>query len=155
MNDKTQETIRRAGGADLNGLAELFDLYRQFYGRASDVPLARRFLQSRLEREEAVVFVAQSDEGTLDGFVLLYPTFSSIAAQGAWILNDLYVREQRRRCGLAERLIRQVKAFAKTTECVRITLKTATDNHPAQSLYRRMGFVRDDKYYSYDLVASA
>jgi len=31
-------------------------------------------------------------------------------------------------------------------------LRTATDNHPAQQLYEKCGWVRDEKFYRYDRI---
>jgi hypothetical protein len=39
--------VRLAEAADAEAVAPLFDAYRQFYGQASDLDLARRFLQAR------------------------------------------------------------------------------------------------------------
>ena len=54
----TTTSTHRAGPADLDALALLFDGYRQFYGQASDVPRAREWLRERLRFGESVVLVA-------------------------------------------------------------------------------------------------
>jgi len=143
------DTIRRANVGDLDQLSELFDLYRRFYGRESDIVLARNFLTDRLQAQESVIFVAQMKNDALAGFVQLYPTFSSVSASRAWILNDLYVHKAYRKLGVASRLIEQVQAFARGTECAWITLQTAKDNIKAQALYRKKGFVADEYFCSY------
>ena len=66
-------TIRQAVMADLEGLAALFDLYRQFQGRASDVVAARAFLRERFDHGDAVAFIAQ-DANAFAGFAQLYPS---------------------------------------------------------------------------------
>lgn len=141
--------IRRANEGDLEQLSELFDLYRRFYGRPSDLSLARRFLEERMRAGESVIFVAQEENGTLSGFTQLYPTFSSVSASRAWILNDLYVRETHRKQGIASRLLEQVQVFSRNIECAWVSLQTAKDNAQAQALYRKHGFVRDDDFYCY------
>ena len=80
--------VRRAGPADLEAVAELFDAYRQFYGQDSDVPRARDWLRSRLRVGESVVLLAKRDN-IIVGFVQLYPMFSSVRTAKTWILNDL------------------------------------------------------------------
>ena len=94
MDENT--TISRAGPADLDALALLFDAYRQFYGQPSDVPRARDWLRSRLRVGESVVLLAKRD-GAIAGFVQLYPMFSSVRTAKTWILNDLYVDAGARR----------------------------------------------------------
>lgn len=147
------DVIRRADESDLNQLSELFDLYRRFYGRESDLAAARDFLAARLSAQESVIFVAQMKSGALAGFTQLYPTFSSISAKRAWILNDLYVREEYRKQRIASRLLEQVKEFARSAECAWVSLQTAKDNVQAQALYRKHGFVQDEYFgtYSYAL----
>ena len=100
----TEPVISRAGPADLDALAVLFDAYRQFYGQPSDVPRARDWLRSRLRVGESVVLLARRG-GAMLGFVQLYPMFSSVRTAKTWILNDLYVDANARRGGIARSLL--------------------------------------------------
>ena len=61
-------TIRKAKKEELIELAHLFDRYRIFYEKASDVKGAIHFLEERLKNEDAVIFVAEM-AGRLVGFV--------------------------------------------------------------------------------------
>ena len=63
----TEPVISRAGPADLDALALMFDAYRQFYGQSSDVPRARDWLRSRLRVGESVVLLARRG-GAMLGF---------------------------------------------------------------------------------------
>ena len=101
----TELSISRAGPADLDALALLFDAYRQFYGQATDVPRARDWLRSRLRVGESVVLVAKRGADAV-GFVQLYPMFSSVRTARTWILNDLFVAPAARRGGVARALYR-------------------------------------------------
>lgn len=85
-------SVREANRSDIERLTPLFDAYRQFYDRPSDLALCRDFLRRRLERGESVVFLAEED-GAILGFVQLYPLFSSTSARPGrlWLLNDLFV----------------------------------------------------------------
>lgn len=110
--------IIRAGLGEVAGVAELFDLYRQFYGQPPDLELARTFLTARIERQESVVFVALDDQGQTLGFTQLYPTFSSEAAAPLFILNDLFVRSSLRQQGTGTALLNTAKKFAQGREPV-------------------------------------
>lgn len=94
--------IVHATPADVGEIAPLFDAYRQFYQKPSDVEAARRFLFARLSKNESVLFLARH-EGRVVGFVQLYPVFSSIGLTRQWILNDLYVAPEARKLGWDER----------------------------------------------------
>jgi ribosomal protein S18 acetylase RimI-like enzyme len=142
--------IRRATPADLDLVAPLFDAYRQFYGCAPNPDLARAFLRERLERGESVVVVAVAG-GRGVGFTQLYPTFTSVGAARAWILNDLYVSPDARRQGVGRQLMEAARAFAVGTGAAWVELATATDNAAAQALYRSCGYVKDDRFDRFKL----
>lgn len=144
-------TIRRATPADVDLVAPLFDAYRQFYACSPDLELARRFLGERLERGESVVFVAVVD-GTGVGFTQLYPTFTSIGANRAWILNDLYVSPAARRQGVGRQLMDAARRFAEEAGAAWLELATARDNDRAQALYRGCGYKKDEVYDRFKLT---
>ncbi len=140
---------RRAMLRDCGAIALLFASYRQFYGQARDEELALWFLSERLNNTEATIFVAADGE-QFDGFVLLYPLFSSVRCKRLWLVNDLYVRESARRSGVARRLLERAEAFAVETSAAGLTLRTASDNAAAQRLYERCRYTRDATFLAYD-----
>ena len=141
-------TISRAGPADLDALAALFDAYRQFYGQPGDVARARQWLRERLRFGESVVLLARRD-GALAGFAQLYPMFSSVRTAKTWILNDLYVDAGARRRGVARTLLDAAAAFARADGAAGIALETAQDNAAARALYRAAGWHEDaTQWYS-------
>ncbi len=79
-------TVRQATIRDLEQLVPLFDGYRQFYGRVSDLRAAREFLLARFNNDESTVFIAHEDERAI-GFTQLYPSFSSISLARIFILR--------------------------------------------------------------------
>ena len=141
---------RRASVADLDALVPLFDGYRVFYRQPSDRGLARAFLEERLERGESIVFVAEAGAEAL-GFAQLYPSFSSARARRIYILNDLFVRPDVRRAGVARALLDEAARFARDEGAARLTLMTAIDNFAAQSVYEKAGWIRDEAFYVYNL----
>lgn len=152
MDDNT--TISRAGPADLDVLATLFDAYRTFYGQTPDLPLARQWLRERLRFGESVVLVAKRG-GVAVGFVQLYPMFSSVRTSRTWILNDLYVDAGARRRGVARALLDASAAFARGDGAAGISLETTQDNAAARALYRAAGWNEDaTQWYSLPLSRS-
>ena len=83
--------VQQATLNDLNELSILFDNYRVFYEKESDIAAAKIFLQERITNNESVIFVFISDENEMAGFVQLYPLFSSTRMKKLWLLNDLFV----------------------------------------------------------------
>ena len=143
--------VRRAQAADLEQVAPLFDLYRQFYRQAPDLPLARRFISDRLANHESVIFVASAGTEALVGFTQVYPTFCSVSAGPIHILYDLYVAQVARRHGVARALMAAACEHARQTGAIRLELSTAKTNVGAQALYESLGWVRDEEFYRYSL----
>lgn len=144
----TTTTITRAGPADLDALATLFDTYRQFYGQPGDVERGRKWLRERLRFGESMVLLARRGNA-LVGFAQLYPMFSSVRTAKTWILNDLYVDASARRKGIARQLLQAAADFAKTDGATGIALETASDNAAARALYRAAGWREDaTQWYS-------
>lgn len=142
--------IIRAGLGELDAVTPLFDAYRQFYEQPSNVDAAREYLRARLTNDEAVVFLA-TIEGQPAGFTLLYQTWTSVALQKLWILNDLYVHSDFRKHGVGEALLEQARQFVGQGGDHLLRLRTAHDNITAQRLYERLGWVRDQRFYTYNL----
>ena len=143
--------IRKATLKDLTQLAELFDQYRVFYEKESDLQGAKDFLTQRLEKEESIIFVAE-EANVLKGFVQLYPLFSSTRMKRLWLLNDLYVNATYRGQGVSVKLIDKAKELAHETKAVGLMLETAKTNAIGNKLYPRTGFEldTDHNYYSWD-----
>jgi adenylate cyclase class IV/ribosomal protein S18 acetylase RimI-like enzyme len=142
-------TVRQAQAADLESVAELFDLYRQFYEQPADRALARQFIGERLARQESVVLVAQSASAGLVGFCQLYPSFCSVEAQPIYVLYDLFVLPAARQSGVGRWLLQAAEARALQDGKARMDLTTARSNLPAQTLYTSMGWVRDEVFLAY------
>ena len=147
-------TTREARAGDVAAIAVLFDLYRQFYEQAPDLPLAQAFIQERLSKQESVILVAESDGAGLVGFCQLYPTFCSVEAKPIYALYDLFVHPSSRQSGAGKLLMQAAEAKAAADCKVRMDLSTAKTNKAAQSLYESLGWVRDDVFYTYNRVVN-
>jgi ribosomal protein S18 acetylase RimI-like enzyme len=143
--------IRRARVADVDRLAPLFDAYRQFYQRPSDLALARRFLGERLQREESIILLAETPAGVVCGFTQLYPLYSSLAGRRSWYLSDLFVDPAARRSGVGRRLLEAAHDLARETQASSVELDTAHTNQASQSLYESLGYRLDTEFRHYVL----
>jgi ribosomal protein S18 acetylase RimI-like enzyme len=146
--------VRRAGVADVDLLAPLFDAYRQFYQKPSDLALARRFLTDRLERSESVIFLALAHQGqgrTPAGFTQLYPIFASTRCRRSWLLNDLFVAPAFRKAGVGRHLMEAARRHGLETGAAEIELMTAHTNTQAQALYESLGYELDQEFRHYVL----
>ena len=155
MNNNYQVTVRRATTNDLELVAPLFDAYRQFYRKPSDLALAKAFLAERLARDESIIFLATGEDGAAWGFVQLFPSFSSGAAARILILNDLFVAPDARRSGVGKSLLSAAANYGKEIGAVRLTLSTEVTNESAQALYEAEGWKRQTDFYVYNLALIA
>lgn len=146
MNLKTEDfSIDR-----LDEYAALFDQYREFYKQSSNIEMAKRFLEERFKKAESKILGATLDT-KLVGFTQLYPTFTSVGMQRAWILNDLFVHSDYRKIGVGECLMNAAKDFAKSENSSYIILETAKDNIQAQALYEKLDYKKAESVYFYVL----
>lgn len=139
-------SIRQAALADIAALSVLFDGYRQFYGRDSDVPAAKQFLTDRFGNGESVLFIAHDGSAPV-GFAQLYPSFSSVSLGRIYVLNDLFVNELGRRKGVGAGLLSAAADFARAVGAIRLGLSTGNTNTNAQALYEAQGWERDDDFF--------
>ncbi|MCY1662872.1 GNAT family N-acetyltransferase [Chryseobacterium sp. SL1] len=140
---------RKAQLADVQQLSELFDQYRIFYHKDSDIHAAEKFLTERIENNDSEIFVAEN-EGKLVGFVQLYPLFSSTRMKRYWLLNDLYVNENYRGKGFSKQLIEASQEMAKSTDAAGILLETGKSNDIGNKLYPSCGFEIYDEVNFYE-----
>lgn len=141
--------IQAATAADLDELAALFAGYLTFYEVDKPQAAVRDFLAARLRRGDSTLLLARDDQGVACGFVQLYPFYSSLALESAWLLSDLYVSETARRQGIGEALMNAARAHAEASGACGLQLETAKSNLPGQALYERLGYVRDEAFYTY------
>lgn len=134
---------------ELIAVAPLFDAYRVFYNAASDPAGARKFLFDRWRLRESVLFVAY-DGVEPQGFVQLYPIFTSVEMRRLWLLNDLFVAQATRRSGIGRALMRRAEQHARETGAAGLTLSTALDNARAQRLYESERYERDAVFCVYN-----
>lgn len=142
-------TVHAATIGDLDDLSRLFSGYLEFYEVPRPLPEVRQFLAQRLERGDSTLFIARDAEGAALGFTQLYPFLSSLALAPAWLLSDLYVVPGARRHGAGEALMNAARAHAERTGACGIQLETARTNLAGQSLYERLGYKRDEVFYTY------
>lgn len=143
-------SIRRATTTDLESVAPLFELYRQFYKHAPDLEGSRAFMRDRLARGDSTIFLALNGSGAAVGFAQLYPSFASVSVRPLFILNDLYVAEEARKCGVGSLLLRAARDCALAAGAARLMLRTARDNHVAQKLYRDQGWQEETRFLGFE-----
>ncbi|HNR20995.1 MAG TPA: GNAT family N-acetyltransferase [Bacteroidia bacterium] len=146
--------VKKASIADLEQLSTLFNEYRIFYKKESDIAGSKQFLLERISSKESEIFVAENEINKLVGFVQLYPLFSSTRMKRVWLLNDLYVEVNFRGFGLAKLLIDKSKELCVSTNACALILETEKENIIGNQLYLSAEFKKDTlhNFYEWEVI---
>tara|TARA_Y100000588_G_C13534354_1_gene619193 strand:- start:127 stop:576 length:450 start_codon:yes stop_codon:yes gene_type:complete len=141
--------ILKATNENIDQIGKLFDLYRQFYKYKTNIQASTNYISERINNNESTIFHALTESNDSVGFVQLYETFGSLHLGKIIILYDLFVTKEFRKQGIGECLMKKSQEYAKLIGAKSIELSTAKNNLTAQSLYERIGYIRDNEFYSY------
>jgi GNAT superfamily N-acetyltransferase len=142
-------SIKKATINDLDDLVQLFDQYRIFYHKESNVNGAFTFLKERIENNESIIFLILDKDGKARGFTQLYPYFSSTRMCRLLLLNDLFVDPNFRGEGYSKLLIQAAKEHAIEIQSAGLLLETDKSNEIGNNLYPSMGFELDNDHNYY------
>ena len=149
MSDELQ--IKIAQPDDFEKIGEVFNLYRQFYEKESNIEACKNYIHERLINNEAQIFYIENEKECM-GITQLYMTFDSLELSKKIILYDLYVRSEYRNKGIGRMLMNAAKSFAERKGVTSIELSTSINNKNAQSLYESLDYQRDTEFYDYYLA---
>jgi GNAT superfamily N-acetyltransferase len=141
--------VKKVTISHLQELASLFDGYRVFYKKPSDVDAAKKFLRERIAKNESEIFVSVSGT-TMTGFTQLYPLFSSTRMKKLWLLNDLFVSEKFRGQGFSIALMERAKELCRESSACGFMLETAKNNMIGNQLYQKLGLELDTEHNIYN-----
>ncbi len=133
----------------IRGLAE--------YERLTDtVVLDEARLRAHLfgPRPFAEVLLAE-DAGTVVGYALFFPFYSTFRAQPSLYLEDLFVLPGQRGKGHGKALLRGVARVALERGCARLEWSVLNWNEPAIGFYRALGAVPMNEWTVYRLSGDA
>ena len=145
--------IREVKTSDLDKLSILFNSYRIFYGKESNIDISKKFLESRISNKDSKMFICEVNN-ILTGFVQLYPLFSSVRVSRYWLLNDLFIDSEFRGKGYSKLLIDRAKELVLESGACGMMLETKKSNKIGNSLYPKTGFKINDLSNFYEWVPS-
>lgn len=146
--------VRDATPADAPEIAAMVVELAAFEGAADQVETDADGLAAQLFGPEpaARVLIAEPPgrPSVIAGMALWFPTFSTwVGRPGIW-LEDLFVRPDHRRCGLAGELL---QTLASRTEG-RVEWQVLEWNAPAIAVYERLGATRESGWFRYRWLPS-
>ena len=144
--------IREVKTSDLDQLSILFNSYRIFYGKESNIDISKKFLESRISNKDSKMFICEVNN-ILTGFVQLYPLFSSVRVSRYWLLNDLFIDSEFRGKGYSKLLIDRAKELVLESGACGMMLETEKSNKIGNNLYPKTGFKINDLSNFYEWVS--
>ncbi len=148
--------IRRGTAADAAAVSDLF--HRSFtatFGHLYPPEDLAGFLEGcppeRFEREaqsaDFAIFLGLDESGRLLGYCTLGPQELGIEGEGRWwVLRQLYLDEAAKGSGLAQALMREALAEARSRGVENLYLTVWVENHRARRFYEQHGFEEVGSY---------
>ncbi len=124
---------------------ELARLHEGLSERFSFAPDVRqkwsRYLRERFAEIRTKLIVAEED-GRIVGFMLcmLEPNVPVYKEKNIGVISDVFVKEERRRKGLAKKMLDTAVAWFRKNRVRTVRLNVAADNLEARAAWRMLGF---------------
>jgi GNAT superfamily N-acetyltransferase len=147
--------IARVGETDLDDLLPLMRGYSDFYevDPSDDALLAlSRALIENPDYDGVQLIARDSETDAALGFATVYWLWSTSRAARIGVMNDLFTATEARGRGVGEALIKACLELVRERGAALLQWQTAPDNHTAQSVYERVGGIRE-QWYDYYLEA--
>ena len=143
--------IEPIGEALYDTLLPMIAAYQGFY-EAEDIreERNREFFRRFLSPSEDGMLIGAWRGDRLVGYACLYWHFSSLSAQEAVLMNDLFVEPDARGHGVGRALIEAAAEVARERGAACLEWSTAPSNHTAQRLYDSTGAERSE-WVEYEL----
>jgi GNAT superfamily N-acetyltransferase len=133
--------IRPARPDDVPVLLEMFAELADYEHLTHELRATERQLHAALFGAHPAVeaLIAEEHSGSVIGYAMFFPTFSTfLASTGVW-LEDLFVRPAQRRGGVGRALLAAVAAQLRERGGERLEWAALDWNEPALSFYRGLG----------------
>lgn len=144
-------TVRKANENDIQLLQDMIKKLAEYEKRPQDMTASREALHYWLfQKNIATALIAEYDNEPV-GYAIYYPVFGSFVAEGGVHLEDMYLNEEKRRCGLGKRFFLKIQEYVKQDGFSRMEWSCLDWNTPAIGFYDKIGAVQEHgrNYYSY------
>lgn len=150
------ETIRRAIPADTADITDMIHALAEFEHAADQCTVTEKQIRTALfgSTPTAHAHVAEVD-GAIAAMALWFVNFSTWDGVGGIYLEDLFVRNEFRRRGLARRLLATLAGECVDSGYTRLSWAVLNWNVDAIALYDGVGAQPQDEWTTYRLSGSA
>lgn len=150
------ETIRRAIPADTADITDMIHALAEFEHAADQCTVTEKQIRTALFGSTPIAHahVAEVD-GAIAAMALWFVNFSTWDGVGGIYLEDLFVRNEFRRRGLARRLLATLAGECVDSGYTRLSWAVLNWNVDAIALYNGVGAQPQDEWTTYRLFGSA
>jgi len=137
--------VRPSTSADRQSVLRLMTQYYKFYQVTPPCDDSVHSLLDLLlnQPDRGIQFLCEINT-QVAGFATLYTTFSTLRAQKAMVMNDLFVDPQYRRNGVGSALMTQCRDYVRQNGFAFMEWVTSRDNLTAQRFYESQGAAQSD-----------
>ena len=133
-------TLRSATPSDTPAIFRLIQTLAEYERLAHEVTGSLEMLHGSLFGDRPVAEVLLADlDGEAAGFALFFPTYSSFEGKPGIYLEDLFVRSEFRRKGIAKALLSRLAQLVLERKGSRLQWAVLDWNTPAIEFYQRIG----------------
>lgn len=137
---------------DLNVLLEQVELYAEVFEMTDFKMPSSVYLQTLLEKEHIIFFVAVADEKVIGGLTAFVLPSVYFAAAEVYVY-DLAVKAEHQRKGIGTQLIAELKNYCATLGHKEIFVQADREDQHAVDFYRKTGGLPEDViHFSYALT---
>ncbi len=149
MNEKYN--VRKATEKDISEIQNMIKGLAVYEKRPQDMTASKEDLYYWIfEKKVATVLLAEYNNEII-GYVIYYPVFGSFAGEAGVHLEDLFLDEKYRNCGLGTEFFSKIKEFVRQEGYSKIEWNCLEWNIPSICFYNKIGAVQEHgrKYFIY------
>jgi ribosomal protein S18 acetylase RimI-like enzyme len=138
-------SIENAAEKDIPAIIELMREFAEYENLLEFLEITEEKLSAAMFGENNFVkcLIALDGEKTV-AYALFYMNFASFRGQTGVYLEDIYIREDYRRCGLGEMMLKQIARRGKENGALRMDFQVLDWNTPAVEFYKKHGAKMDE-----------
>lgn len=137
--------IKEATEEDIPQIIALVKKFAEYENLSQCCEVTEEKLQAAMfGKNPCVEGLIAFDGETAVAYALFYPNFASFRGQRGLYLEDIYIRENYRKHGIGEAMLKHLASLGATRGCVRIDFQVLDWNAPAINFYKKHGAEIDE-----------
>lgn len=149
MNKKF--TVKKATESDIPKIQNMMKSLASYEKRIQDMTASQEDLCYWIfEKKVATALIAEYNNETI-GYAIYYPVFGSFAGKSGAHLEDMFLNEKYRHCGLGRKFFSQIEEYVKQDGYLKIEWSCLEWNIPSIHFYNKIGATQEQgrKYFNY------